>query len=122
MKLILDEPAVKYIIQSYGTDYVTISGKRYNQNLVVRPERLITDGLPQRIEELTADHCAVFYPYNLDVVLIGAGAKIYFPPRAIFSPLEEQNIGVEIMDTGAACRTYNLLISENRRVAAWLFI
>jgi len=86
------------------------------------PRRLITDWAPQRIEELTPAHFSVLNPYDLDVVLIGAGAEAYFPPRAVFFPLEEQRIGVEVMNTGAACRTYNLLIAENRRVAALLFM
>lgn len=115
-------PQASYIINSYGPGYVIINNYRYNRTLIVIPNRIITDFPPQRIEQLAAHHFDLLSPNNFDVLLIGTGAEIYFPPPDIFSAWEDRHIGVEIMNTGAACRTYNLLVAEDRRVAALLFI
>ncbi|CAK0773564.1 NADH dehydrogenase (ubiquinone) 1 alpha subcomplex assembly factor 3 [Gammaproteobacteria bacterium] len=122
MKFTLDTLAAAYVIRSYGPSQVVVNHQRYTSTLVVMPEVLITDWSPQQIEDFTTTHFEDLAQYPLDVVLLGTGGQLRFPPRALFSPLESRSIGVEVMNTGAACRTYNLLISEKRQVAAILLM
>lgn len=122
MKLTLNIPTVRYTIQSYGTGHVIINHQCYKHSLVVMPEQLITDWPPRNVEDLTAAHFVEIAQYPLEVLILGTGDRPLFPPRAIFLPLEEQGIGVDIMNLGAACRTYSLLAAEKRQVAVALLL
>jgi uncharacterized protein len=73
-------------------------------------------------EALGAEHFARLLPLKPEVVIFGSGARLRFPPAAWLRPLIEQRIGVESMDTAAACRTYNVLASEGRSVVAALLL
>ncbi|CAK0772191.1 NADH dehydrogenase (ubiquinone) 1 alpha subcomplex assembly factor 3 [Gammaproteobacteria bacterium] len=122
MKFVLDVPVATYVIQSHGSGQVVINNQRYAHSLVVMPELLITDWPPKNFADLTTTHLENLAQYPLDVILLGTGERLRFPSRALISPLEKKGIGVEIMSTGAACRTYNLLITERRQVAALLLM
>ncbi len=122
MKIRLDDPVAEYIIRSYGQGQVVVNGETYTRSLIVMPNRLITDWPPQCFDDLAAAHFEHLATYPVDVVLLGTGGRLRFPSRAVLSPLDQRGIGVEVMDTGAACRTYNLLIAERRNVAAVLLM
>jgi uncharacterized protein len=79
-----------------------------------------TQGLPAGLGDLAASHMEALAREDPEVVLIGTGRRTHFPDAAITAPLFERGIGVEAMDTGAACRTFNLLAAEQRAVAALL--
>lgn len=91
-------------------------------SIVVAPTRLVRDWEPQRLDQLTAEHIAQLVESNPEVVLIGTGARLTWPPRRLLAPLMERQIGFEIMDTAAACRTYNILMFEGRDVIAALMM
>lgn len=91
-----------------------------NASLIVSPEQLLTDWPPQTLAELQAEHWASVLALRPEVVLLGTGARLVFPPPAVLSACYQAGIGVEVMDTGAACRTFNILAAEGRNVVAAL--
>lgn len=91
-------------------------------SFVVMPERLITDWPPQSYEELDRPHFDLLADERLEVLLIGTGERLRWPSGALLAGLVDAGVGIEVMDTGAACRTYNILMSDQRRVAAALLM
>ena len=83
---------------------------------------ILTDLLPSAISDLAQRHFARVAELNVDIVLLGTGAQQAFVDYAYVHWLAEQRIGLEVMDTGAACRSYNVLVSEGRAVAAALYM
>ena len=106
----------------YGEGYVEVNGTRYQESLVVSGERLITEWPATSIESLAPDHLAAIVELGPEIVLLGTGATFRFPEAAILAPLYKAGIGVEVMDTPAACRTFNILLGEGRRVVAALIV
>jgi uncharacterized protein len=84
--------------------------------------RIVTDWPASSIEELTADHLAAILELKPEIAVIGSGATFKFPDPARLAPLHQARIGVEVMDTPAACRTYNILLGEGRNVVAALIV
>ena len=74
------------------------------------------------LDALTADHLALLVGLGREIVLLGTGARLRFPHPEILKPLIQAGIGVEVMDVQAACRTYNILMAEERRIAAALLL
>ena len=86
------------------------------------PERLIDNWRPQHISELTREDLSIVSELKPAILLIGTGSTLEFPDLKIYGDLINEGIGIEIMDTSAACRTYDALAAENRNVAAALII
>lgn len=93
-----------------------------SRSLVITPRQLIRDWPPQTLAELSAAHMQALVALRPEVVLIGSGARFAWPEPAALTPLMQAGIGYEVMDTAAACRTYNILMSDGRRVAAALLM
>lgn len=89
-------------------------------SLVISPEALIRDWEPDTVAMLDLSHLEMLAELSPEVVLIGSGESLCFPDHAILSGFYQRRIGVEIMDTAAACRTYNILMAEGRKVVAGL--
>ena len=106
----------------YGPGFVAVNGTRFEASIVVLPERIITDWPATTFEALTASHLAALVTLGADIILLGTGAVIRFPRPEIVRPLIDARIGLEVMDTQAACRTYNILMAEERKVAAALLL
>ena len=106
----------------YGEGYVEVGGTRYRESLVVSGERVVADWPARSVDALSADHIAAIVELHPEIVLIGTGAHFAFPEAALLAPLQKAGIGVEVMDTQAACRTYNILLGEGRNVAAALIL
>lgn len=111
-----------YLIQGYSAGFFVINDHDYGGSLIVSPQHLVTDWRPRAVEELTATDLDPVIALSPQIIVLGTGATQIFPPWAIFAEPLRQGIGLEIMDTGAACRTYNILMSEGRRVAAALIL
>lgn len=111
-----------HIIKSYQPGSLVINDLSYNKSLIISYNQLITDWAPQDINELTNQDLEILLQLKLEVVLIGTGSKQHFLSAAILAPLIRGNLGHEVMDTAAACRTFNLLASDGRKVAAALII
>jgi uncharacterized protein len=122
MKIQLETGGGQNVIRAYGPRRVTINQDVYHTSLILTPDRVFSDWPPCRLDELREEHFAVISELRPELVVLGTGKRLLFPPPAITQVLFKANIGVEVMDTGAACRTYNVLMSEGRRVAAALLM
>lgn len=122
MKIAHEQVAGKNAFTGYGEGYVEVNRVRHHASLVVSAERVVTDWPAAAIESLTADHMAAILEMAPEIVLLGTGAAFRFPEPAMLAPLYKAGIGVEVMDTPAACRTYNILIGEGRNVVAALIL
>jgi len=110
-----------YSIQSYAPGRVVVNGVAYQQSLIVRPERIAPWG-PESVPALTTGDFEELARMGPEIVLLGTGQRQRFPTPALFRCLIDAGIGLEVMDTGAACRTYNILAAEGRSVAAALLM
>ena len=110
------------IITAYGADHVSVNGKALHTSFIVTPATLITTWAPRTINTITEADMQQLADQECPVVLLGTGQRQQFPPAALLRALIERQIGVEIMDSNAACRTYNILVAEGRSVAAAIII
>jgi uncharacterized protein len=126
MPLTLDDNNANFQIRGFQPGTLKIrhdnQDQTYTHSIIITPNQLITDWPPQTLAELTAAHLQKISEIKPNILIIGTGAKLTFPALSIYGDLINQGIGVEIMDTSAACRTYNALTAENRIVAAALII
>jgi uncharacterized protein len=109
-------------ITGYGPGWVGVGTEKITASVVIgsRGERLAWGA--QRFEDLTAEHFQALVELGPEVIIFGSGQKIRFPQGAWLRPLMAKGIGIETMDTAAACRTYNVLAQEGRHVAAALLL
>jgi uncharacterized protein len=122
MKIEREQAEGRNMFTGYGQGYVEVNRTRYTANLVVGAASLVTDWPLGSIDALEADHFAVILAMNPEIVLLGTGATFAFPDPARLAPLRNARVGVEVMDTAAACRTYNILLAEGRTVVAALIV
>jgi len=108
------------IIESYSIDGVTIKNTLYRNSIIVGPTQLIADWEPQEFDELELHHFRQIIELVPEILLIGTGIRLQFPENKILDSILKENIGVEVMDTGAACRAYNFIAGEGRLVMAAL--
>lgn len=124
MQLSLDTGNGLYHIRAYQPGQITVNETTFTRSLIVAHSQLISDWPPQNIESLEKSH--IFMLTELvphpKIVLLGTGTRLIFPPSELITPLTQLGIGVEIMDTRAACWTYTALMAENRAVVAALLI
>ncbi len=121
MKLHLSRSADSNQITGYGPDHVLVNRIRHAASLIVLPDEVI-DVWVGRFEDLSVQDFDVVLMRAPEIVLLGSGARLRFPAPALYAGLLKARIGVEVMDTAAACRTYNILAAEGRRVAAALIL
>ena len=119
MKLHAAVPTGLNAFTGYGEGYVLVNGARHSANLIVLPESV----LPWKaagFDALLEEDFAVLAAMPLEVVLLGTGARLRFPHPRLTQSLAAARIGLEVLDLSAACRPYNILIDESRKVAAAL--
>jgi uncharacterized protein len=121
MKFHLQTPAANVII-SLGADWVRIGDTEYRQNLIVTPDSVATGWAPAGFSAMTEGDFAGLLLHRPELVLLGTGATQRFPHPRLLRALSDARVGVEAMDTRAACRTFNILIAEDRRVVAALIV
>ena len=121
MKLQPDQSDVQSI-SGYGPGWVGVNGEKITHSVILssRGERLAWAA--KRFEELDAPHFAQLAAVDAEIVIFGSGSRIRFPRPAWLQPLIARRVGVETMDTAAACRTYNILAHEGRHVAVALLL
>ncbi|MDO9316446.1 MAG: Mth938-like domain-containing protein [Burkholderiaceae bacterium] len=107
-------------IARHGKDGVMVNGTQFTTSVVVPWTGLVTAWNVARFADLNADHFAALAQYEPELVLFGSGDTLRFPPAGLLRSLIERRIGFETMDSAAACRTYNVLLSEGRNVVAGL--
>ena len=118
MKLSIDYNTSRYTIMAYETGSVTINNNQYSQSLIVTPEALICPWEACSPEQLNRNHIEALIDMKPEIILLGTGKTLSFPHPSLISIAMQQGIGFEVMDTGSACRTFNVLASEDRKVMA----
>jgi len=109
-------------ITAYDAEHIAVNGRRLTRSFLLTPRRLIEDWPPDSFEHLTEADLHAVAQLDCPIVLLGTGTRQRFPATALLRELIERRIGVEVMDSQAACRTYNILMSEGREVAAALIV
>ena len=122
MKLHLSNASGQNVFTGYGADFVIVNQIRYSDSLIVLPEKMISPWAVATFEDLTEQHFEFILSLQSEIVLLGTGATLRFPHPKLIQALTRAQVGVEAMDTGAACRTYNILVAEGRKVAAALML
>ncbi|GAB6041140.1 Mth938-like domain-containing protein [Endothiovibrio diazotrophicus] len=122
MQLDLDSHLGGLRIDAYGVGWARIGARRFEGSLALSRERVIDEWTAPSLAELTADHFRRLAELNPELVLLGTGANLTFPATELTVPLIERGIGLEVMDTAAAIRTYNLLAGDGRAVVAALIL
>jgi uncharacterized protein len=120
MKLHRDSASSHNTVTAYGIGYVVINQKRFERGLVLLPDRIVEGWAAAGFAGLDEVEMHRLVELTPELVLLGTGMRQRFPAPALLRPLVEAGIGFEIMDLQAACRTYNILMAEGRRVAAAL--
>ncbi len=121
MRFAEDQPG-SLAIRAYGAGEFQVGERLFRQHLVVTPERVLTDWAPASFAALEPAHMERLAELDIEILLLGTGDRLCFPAPALLAPLQRRGIAVEVMDTPAACRTFNLLLAEDRPVAAVLFL
>jgi len=122
LKLHLFSSASKNIFTGHGADYVKVNNQRFEQAIVVTPEQVLLDWPAQRFETLAEADFRYFLALQPEVLLIGTGRQHRFAHPQLYRALTDAGVGVEFMDTPAACRTYNILVAEDRKVVAAILL
>ena len=122
MRIQLETGGQANLIRTYAVGRIIVNQDSYTRSLVVLPGQLVADWPPQAFEELALAHLAALVTLRPELVILGTGRRQRFPRAELLAPLVEAGLGWEVMDTGAASRTYNILMSEGRNVAAALLM
>ncbi|HKZ73087.1 MAG TPA: Mth938-like domain-containing protein [Steroidobacteraceae bacterium] len=122
MKLTLDADPRVNLIRAYGPGEVRVGERVIRTNCIVTASEIVADWSARSPEELQPADLERLFALTPEVVLLGTGDMQRFPPRAVRMAFLERQIALEPMDLGAACRTFNILVQEERRVAAALFV
>jgi len=104
-----------FSIQSVSTDGIVIDDRLINHSVLVCAES-VQDWPPRDVNELSAEHLSLTTPLGPEIIILGTGSTQVFPPPQVTGALRQSGVGVEIMANDAACRTFNVLLSEDRRV------
>ncbi|HVL34163.1 MAG TPA: Mth938-like domain-containing protein [Burkholderiales bacterium] len=119
MKLHASVPAGRNAFTGYGEGYVVLNGERRASSVVVLRDRVV-DWDAEAFDRLTAEDFGFLGSLDVEIVILGTGARQRFPHPRLTAALARAGIGLEVMDVHAACRTYNILAAEERKVAAAL--
>ena len=122
MKFAQDSQDEGYVITAYGEDSVSVNGKVFEQSLILANTEFSEDWGLSSIEQLADEHIEQILSFDPELIIIGTGGKLVFPKVEVYSAIIKRGIGVDFMDTHAACRTYNILMSEGRGVVAGLIL
>ena len=120
MKLQRTQTGGQNIFTAYGEGYVSVNAIRYDNNLIVLPDNLLPDWTQASFETLSLADFELLAGLETEIILFGTGPQLRFPRPELMRPLILAQKGLEVMDIHAACRTYNILLSEGRNVAAAL--
>jgi uncharacterized protein len=121
MKLLLDTNTAILTIRAYKPGEVQVGERALSAPFIISPQQLITDWNPPAPAALDLAALEPLLALKVNVLLLGTGATLVRPPYALRQQLETRGIALEAMDLGAACRTYNVLATEGRLVAAGIF-
>jgi uncharacterized protein len=116
------ELSARLVIRGVSSDGIRINKETYAESIALTAEEMIGPWEVRAVDQLEADHFDRVFATHPEVVLLGTGAANVFPPRELTFAFARKGIGLEVMDTAAAARTFNVLANEGRRVAAVLYL
>ena len=122
VKFTLEPPSQANLIRSYSDTELRIGERRVQRSCLVTAERLITDWPPATFDELAPAHLEAIFALSPELVLLGTGPTQRFARPEVRGEFARRRVGLEVMQLGAACRTFNVLVQEDRRVLAALFL
>jgi uncharacterized protein len=122
MRLTDDRISGALLVRSYLPGEVRVGDTVLHRSCLLRADQLIDNWRPQRIEELTEADLEAVFALDPEIIVLGSGTRQRFPDARLLATILARGIGCEVMDTGAACRTYNVLVSEDRRAVAALIV
>jgi uncharacterized protein len=122
MKFTLEASSRTNLIRGYSPQEIRIGNQRLTASCIVTADTLITQWEPASFADLEPQHLQAILELKPELVLLGTGPAQRFPSSAIRAVFATAGLGLEVMDLGAACRTFNILVQEERRVAAALFL
>jgi uncharacterized protein len=118
MKLHANRPQALNTVTAYGPGYIEINAQRHECAVLIQPESPVLPWAPAQFDDLKIEHFERLIELEPEVVLLGTGNTQRFIHPRLTTALAQRRIGIESMDTGAACRTYNILMTEGRKVLA----
>jgi uncharacterized protein len=118
----LEPPSQANLIRSYSASELHIAAQRITASCIVTASELISVWEPQSFAELLPAHLEAVFALRPELVLLATGTTQHFASLAVRAAFVQRRIGLEVMELGAACRTFNVLVQEERRVAAALFL
>lgn len=122
MKFTLESNPNLNFVRAYSSEELKIGEHSIRSSCIVMADTLITHWPPATLDELQVNHLEPLFELRPELVLLGTGARQRFATTEIRAAFTAQRIGLESMDLGAACRTFNILVQEDRRVAAAFFL
>lgn len=122
MKFSAADSGQGHLVNGYEPGRIVIDGKSYREGLILTPERIVGGWGPEDAAALGEEHIRALVELEPQVIVIGTGARQVFPTPDVYAVVLGCGVGVEIMDTGAACRTYNIVMAEGRRIVAGLIV
>ncbi|MGE5451935.1 MAG: Mth938-like domain-containing protein [Acidobacteriota bacterium] len=122
MKLHADRAEGVNVIHAYTRDSVSVNGQVYSHSILVPPIGDMIDWPVRSMADLTEADFSQIAELRPELVIFGSGSTLRFPAPQLLQPLMAARIGLETMDTAAACRTYNILVAEGRKVMAALLV
>lgn len=122
MKLHSDPQSSLNTITGYGIGYIEVNSKVYPHALIVQPEGEISPWPVSAFADLSSDNLSSLCVFKPELIIIGTGKKQQFLKPELIKPLIQAKIGFEMMDSQAACRTYNILMNEGRQVLAAIIL
>ncbi|BAO44709.1 conserved hypothetical protein [Thiolapillus brandeum] len=122
MKFAQDHINSKYVIEACEPGRIQVASQIFSHNMLIMPERLLQPWEVTSMDELSTRQLHALATHEPDVIILGTGQHQVFPHPSLFKPLMQAGIGWEVMPTDAACRTYNILHGEDRRVLAALIL
>ncbi len=122
MKFTLESSSRVNLIRGYSQQEIRVGEQRLHASCIVSADTVIADWEPASFAELAPAHLERILALKPEVVLLGTGPAQHFPAAQIRAALAARGVGLEVMDLGAACRTFNILVQEERRVVAALFL
>jgi uncharacterized protein len=123
MKLQPDKSSAP-LVRAHGPNWLQIDHQRFESSVIVSSlaQHPPQAWRPRSLDELVAEQLAELAASGAELVILGTGSRLRFPPASWLAPFAQMRVGLESMDTAAACRTYNILASEGRKVLAALML
>ena len=122
MKMALDDAAGMHLVSAYEPGQVRVGGRSFTASVIIHPDRIEQDWPVDSPEAIDSRSLRTVCDAGPELLVLGTGERQVFPSPRVFTTLMDLGIGYEVMDNGAACRTYNILVAEGRRVALALIL